>query len=196
MDTELAKQIADGESNAGPLLVSYLGPKMAGYADRIAADLSAADRDEVVQRALERVVQRIPLYDPAKGSLATWARPFVRRAAQTWRRDHPGGAPTSLDRLPDLADPAPDDPNPDTERRSSAISSLLLDLTSTDQHIIQLRLTERLSFHAIAKLLLDDPDPTAERLTRFEAACRKRLTRAVSKLRKLAADHPDLQDLG
>lgn len=195
MDTELAKLITGGELNAGPLLVSYLGPKMGGYADRIAADLSAADRDEIVQRALERVVQRIHRYDPAKGSLATWARPFVRRAAQTWQHSHPGGAPTSLDTLPDLADPAPDEPDPDIERRSAAISSLLQDLTSTDQHIIQLRLAERLTFPAIAKLLLDDPEPTAERLTRFEAACRKRFTRAVNKLRKLAADHPDLQDL-
>jgi RNA polymerase sigma factor (sigma-70 family) len=198
MDAELAKQIANGESNAAPLLVSYVGPKLAGYADRIAEDLTPADRDEIVQLALERVAKRIQLYDPEKGSLATWARPYVLHTAQTWRRDHPGGAPTSLDTLPDLpdlADPASDEPNPGTERRAAAVSSLLSNLTSSDQHIIQLRLTERLTFPAIAKILLADADASPERLMRFETACRKRFTRAVAKLRKLAADHPDLQDL-
>jgi len=195
MDAELAKQIADGESNAVPLLVSYVGPKLAGYADRIAEDLTPADRDEIVQLALERVAKRIQLYDPGKSSLATWARPYVLHTAQTWRRDHPGGTPASLDTLPDLADPASDQPNPGTERRAAAVSSLLSNLTSSDQHIIQLRLTERLTFRAIAKILLADADASPERLMRFETACRKRFTRAVGKLRKLAADHPDLQDL-
>jgi RNA polymerase sigma factor (sigma-70 family) len=196
MDVELAQQIASGDATAGPFLVSYVGPKLAGYADRIAADLTPADRDEVVERALQAVVKHIDRYDSAKGSLATWARPHFRFALLDWRRSHPGGSPVRLDALPDFPDPAPDEPNPDTDRRAAAISSLLPDLTSTDQQIIQLRLSERLTFPQIANLLIDESDPPPERLKRFETACRKRFTRAVAKLRKLALDHPDLQDLG
>lgn len=195
MDAELAQELADGDPTAGPLLVSYVGPKLAGYADRVASDLMPADREEVVERALEAVVRHIDRYDPAKGSLATWARSYLRVAVRTWRRAHPGGSAVPLDPMPDLPERPPDEPNPAAERRTAAVESLLPNLTFTTQQILQLHVSEGLTFPQIAELLIEDQDPTPARLKRFEDACRKRYGRAVKKLRELAKDHPDLQDL-
>ena len=192
MDAQLAQQLAAGDPTAGPLLVSYVGPKLAGYAQNIADDLMPADREMLVERALAAVVRHIDEYDPARSSLATWARPFLRLALHGWRRVHRSGPPVPLDPLPDFADEAPEPPDPVSERRIAAVESLLPDLPSTTELIIQLHLGERLTFRQIAEVLEQD-DQHAKTLT--EAACRKRYDRAIHKLRSLAQNHPDLQDL-
>jgi DNA-directed RNA polymerase specialized sigma24 family protein len=194
MDAELAQQLADGDPTAGPLLVSFVGPKLAGYADRIASDLSPADRDVVVELALAAVIRHIERYDANKGSLATWGRSFLRVALHTWRRAHHGGSAVSLDVISDLPSATAAEPDPVAERRVAAVESLLPNLSLTTQQIIQMHLGEHLTFRQIAELLIED-GASADQVRRFEAACRKRYGRAVAVLRELARDHPDLQDL-
>lgn len=190
-DAELAQLLADGDPSAGPLLVSCVGPKLADYVDRVAADLMPADRDIIVDRTLAAVVRHIDKYDRDKASLATWARRFVRGALRTWRRAHPTGT-VPLDALPDIAEPTPDELDPTTERRIAAIESLLPNLPSTTQQIIQLHLSEHLTFSQIADVLVET-DPASRPLR--EDTVRRRYGRAIDKLRALAKDHPDLHDL-
>lgn len=190
-DAELAQLLADGDPSAGPLLVSYVGPKLAAYVDEIASDLMPADREVVLERALAALVRYIDRYDRSKASLATWARRFVPGALRTWRRAHPAGT-VPLDALPDIAEPPPDELDPVSERRCGAVDSLLPNLSSTTQQIIQLHLTERLTFRQIADVLVD-VDPDSPPLS--EGTVRKRYNRAIRTLRRLAKDHPDLQDL-
>jgi RNA polymerase sigma factor (sigma-70 family) len=190
-DADLAGLIAAGDPSAGPLLVSYAGPKLAGYVDYIADDLMPADREIIVERALAAVVRYIDKYNPDKSSLATWARRFVPGALRTWRRVHPVG-PLPLDPLADIPELVSGQPDPITERRIAAVESILPNIPSTTQLIIQLHLSEHLTFRQIADVLAeaDSASPPLK-----EATVRKRYDRAITKLRALGKDHPDLRDL-
>jgi RNA polymerase sigma factor (sigma-70 family) len=190
-DAELALLLVSGDPSAGPLFVSCVGPKLASYVDRVADDLMPADRDMIVEQTLATVARYIDQYDRDKASLATWSRRFVPGALRTWRRAHPAG-PVRLDALADVAESAPEPPDPVTERRTTAIEYLLTDLPSTTQQIIQLHLGERLTFRQIAEVLVDS-DPDSRPVS--EDAVRKRYDRAINTLRGLAKEHPALRDL-
>lgn len=87
-DDELIQAARDNQPWAAPFLVSLYGPRLAGYCHSIAGDLGDTDRCLVIATAIERAVRRIDAYDPARGSLLAWLRPFVRHASQDWRRSN------------------------------------------------------------------------------------------------------------
>jgi DNA-directed RNA polymerase specialized sigma24 family protein len=62
----LIEQLKAGDDTAGPILVSVLAPRLWGYAELIAADLPLADREEVVEKAIETAIRRIDRYDSTK----------------------------------------------------------------------------------------------------------------------------------
>ncbi len=48
----LIEQIRQGDETVGAVLVSVVAPRLLGYADLVAPDLSQADREEVVEAAI------------------------------------------------------------------------------------------------------------------------------------------------
>jgi len=178
----LIQQLKDGDAAAGPILVSVVVPRLLGYAELIASDLSLADREEAVEHAIETAIRRLDRYDPSKGTFPGWVRGFVRHAVGDWRRHHPGGAPAALDDgaepvAPQINDAEEEPTNPATV----ALTALVLTAPETDQLLLRLRFEEKLPHAQIA-----------QQLGVSEFACRKRLERTLARLRTRAADDPDL----
>lgn len=178
---QLIQQLKTGDDTAGPVLVSVLAPRLLGYAELIASDLPLTDREQVVEVAIETAIRRIDRYDPGKGTFPGWVRTFVRYAVADWRRRHPEGAPAELDDLTDPAIPEDDVEDEDSSPASAALAALVFTASEADQLILRLRYEEKLIHTQIA-----------ERLDVSEAACRKRLERALERLRNRAKQDPDL----
>ncbi|MDA8186455.1 MAG: sigma-70 family RNA polymerase sigma factor [Actinomycetota bacterium] len=178
---QLIEQLKAGDDTAGPILVSILAPRLLGYAEMIANDLPLADREQAVERAIEMAVRRIDRYDANKGTFPGWVRAFVRHAIGDWRRHHPGGAPTQVDKRTNAAIPADDTEEEHDNPASAALTALVFTAPEADQLIVRLRYEENLPHAQIA-----------ERLGVSEPACRKRLERALERLRSRAVGDPDL----
>jgi RNA polymerase sigma-70 factor, ECF subfamily len=178
----LIEQLKAGDDTAGPVLVSILAPRLTGYAETIGRVLPEVDRELVVESAIETAIRRIDRYDPGRGSFPGWVRTFVRYAVADWRRRNATGAPAQLDDR--MVPIAIDDDNYDegTNPMSAALASLVLTMAEADQLIIRLFYVENLRHAQIA-----------EQLGVSETACRKRLERALSRLRSCASDDPGLQ---
>ena len=179
---QLIEQLKNGDDTAGPVLVSVLGPRLLGYANLIASDLRLVDREQAVEHAIETAIRRIDRYDPSKGTFPGWVRAFVRHAVADVRRRQPGGAPRQLDE--EMADLAVPEDNGDEEHgrpASAALTALVFTAPEADQLILRLRYEENLPHAQIAN-----------RLGVSEPACRKRLERALERLRSRAKQDPDL----
>lgn len=180
--TRLIQQLKAGDDTAGPILVSVLAPRLLGYAELIAGDLPLADREQAIEQAIETAVRRIDRYDPSKGTFPGWVRAFVRHAVGDWRRRHPDGAPTSLDQVGEPPAHEIDDiEDQGSPRASAALAALVLTAPEADQLILRLRYEENLVHAQIA-----------QQLGVSQAACRKRLERALERLRARAVNDPDL----
>jgi RNA polymerase sigma factor (sigma-70 family) len=177
----LIEQLKTGDDTAGPVLVSILAPRLLGYAEMIANDLPLADREQAVEEAIETAVRRIDRYDPNKGTFPGWVRAFVRHAVGDWRRHHPTGAPTQLEERTAAAVLEDDTEEEHDNPASAALTALVFTAPEADQLILCLRYEENL-LHA----------QIAERLGVSEPACRKRLERALERLRNRAAEDRDL----
>jgi RNA polymerase sigma-70 factor (ECF subfamily) len=177
----LIEQLKAGDDTAGPILVSILAPRLLGYAEMIANDLPLADREQAVEQAIETAIRRIDRYDPNRGTFPGWVRAFVRHAVGDWRRRHPTGAPGQLDERTDAAAPEDNTEEEPDDPASAALTALVFTAPEADQLILRLRYEENL-LHA----------QIAERLGVSETACRKRLERALARLRNRAAEDPDL----
>lgn len=180
--TRLIQQLKAGDDTAGPIVVSVLAPRLLGYADIIAGDFPLADREQAVEQAIETAVRRIDRYDPSKGTFPGWVRAFVRHAVGEMRRCHPDGVPTSLDQVGEPPAREIDDIEDHGSPRASAVlAALVLTAPEADQLILQLRYEENL-LHA----------QIAQQLGVSEAACRKRLERALERLRARAVNDSEL----
>jgi RNA polymerase sigma factor (sigma-70 family) len=183
---ELVERTKAGEVDAGPSLVSLCGARLAQYARLIAPHLSDADRDEVCERAVERAVEHIDLYNVGRGSFETWLRGFVRREVYELSRRTTSIA-VATDQLERLAAPnaagRPHEPGDRSEllrELAQKVHELMVSLSETDQLLIALRNYERLPYASIA-----------QRLGTTESACRQRHLRAIARLRNIARDHPE-----
>lgn len=188
----LIEQLRAGDDTAGPILVSIVAPRLLGYMATVAPDLSTADQELLAEQAIGRAVERIDQYDPARGSFEGWIRGIARRAIADWRRAHPGGVgeldenlsvgdgdPTATRAIDDMVEVRDTDTD-EGSRINVALAALVLGLSETDQLIIRLRFVEQLPHTSIA-----------ERLCVRPAACRKRLQRALERLKAQAATDPD-----
>jgi RNA polymerase sigma factor (sigma-70 family) len=177
----LIEQLKAGDDTAGPVLVSILAPRLLGYAEVIANDLPLADREQAVEQAIETAIRRIDRYDPNRGTFPGWVRAFVRHAVGDWRRHHPTGAPTQLDERTNAAVPEDNAEEEHDNPASAALAALIFTAPEADQLILRLRYEENLRHAQIA-----------ERLGVSDPACRKRLERALERLRSRAVEDPDL----
>lgn len=184
MDLEkLLAAVRDGESWAGPALVTLLMPMLLRYAEEIGNDLSSAEREEAVERAVIRSVDRIERYDPTRASFPSWVRGFLRFAVADCRREKGYISEVPLD---ETVESESDSPAvvPDTEEATNGLTWPLLQLDVTDQVIIALRDFEGLTYAQCAERI--GGGVTA-------GACRVRHFRAVKRLRNLLALDPDYQ---
>ena len=177
---ELIEQLRRGEPQAGPFLISLLGPQLMAHARDLASDLSDTDREHICEFAVERAVRRIDAYDSERASFKAWVRGFVRYAVADWRRER--GRTSSLDEAAELPAVEPGSAEPDHPGRDEAIAEGLTRLQDTDQEIIRLRDVERLPYGAIAI-----------RLGVSEDGCRQRHLRALRRLRQIFDEDPGLQ---
>lgn len=179
---DLVQQLRDGHEYAGPFLVSMLGPELLGYARAVASDLSDADREAIVELAIEKAVLKIDRYEPEKGTFPGWARGFVRNEVGNWRRTNQNMLGLDEpDRFED-ADP-PTRRERDVDLLVNRVQQAVSELTPTDQLILQLRDYEQLSYEEIAMRLDVRPD-----------ACRQRHRRALMRLGQILQDDPAVSD--
>ncbi len=178
---DLVTQLEAGDASAGPMLVSIVAPRLLGYAAQIARDAGEADREQMVEQAIEKAVDKIDQFDRERGSFSAWVRRFVHYEALTWRRAQPPDH-SSVESLVDVPD---DGPPPELGEASRAVAAIVLSLPEPSQLLVRLRFAERLDHAAIAEQLGVEP-----------AAARKRLERLLSELRRRCHDDPDLQHLG
>lgn len=179
---DLVTRIQQGEHDLAPLLVSMLAPGLLGYAATVAPDLGDADLELICETALEDAARRIARFDRTVGPFQAWVLPFVRHAASDLRRRRRGTTQEPLVELPDDRSAAPAFPTDLELRRSAALSLLVARLGETDQLMLALRHgTPPRSWAEIAAEL-DVP----------ETALRQRHSRALVRLRALAAHEPDL----
>ena len=181
-DEELIRAARNNEAFAGPFLVSLYGPKLAGYCRSIASDLSDTDREHAIANGIERAVRRIETYDPDRGSLLAWLRPFVFHATQDWRRTN---ARLSMYELTDVPGEAPPDDQPEAASPAAdAVRDAFPRLSTADQIVIVLREYERRSVGDTAAILRISP-----------AACRQRHHRALARLGAFLTTDPRIQNL-
>jgi RNA polymerase sigma factor (sigma-70 family) len=197
--TRLIEQVRRGDPLAGPLLINSLAGRLDRYAEYRAKDLSQADREDAVERALAKIVENIDSYDPGKGSFLTWARAIVRREIAEARRTQQA-RPDSFDALAEgLAttstgsDPTADAAILAVEGEAApvspaqvAIAALVLQLPPADISLIEAHVLEGLTFPEIAEQL--GPPATADNL-------RQRFSRIRKKLVDAGRDDPDLAHL-
>ncbi len=185
MDLErLIDQIREGDPASGPVLVSFLAPRLASYLSKSAAYLSEEDRTQIAERTVEQAVRNIDKYDPDRATFFAWVRGIARHAVQQWHRDHPGLQSRPLFGF-ERAEDEELQPSAATPQLVAALNELIDTEPEATQLLLRLRFTEGLPHEAIASALGVS-----------SAATRKRLERAMKRLRERAADHPDLRHLG
>jgi RNA polymerase sigma factor (sigma-70 family) len=171
--TELVASARDGTESASPYIVSLYGAKLTRFAHLLAADLSEVDREVLCERAIEKAVERIELFDPNRGSFDAWLRGFVRREVYEARRRVVPERLPAMDDIPAVAPSSGESVVP--VEVIAALRAAVRRLPETDQLIIALRAYENLPYAAIAEQLGAD-----------QTACRVRYHRAVNRLRDAA----------
>ena len=181
-ETELIARIRDGDVAAGAQLVSVLGPELYRHAARLAGDqLSQTDSEIVAETALEKAVASISSYDPARGEFRGWVFGILRRVvldAVAARR-----GVVSLDRIKDVLVDGPDTRparSSPTPRVAPDLTAAVLTLPVTDQTLLVLRHDTRLTWDEIADIVGGVN----------AAACRKRHSRIIARLRRILETPP------
>lgn len=178
LDAALLERARAGDPGAAPLLVSCYGESLLGYARSHAPDLSDADRERIVELAIEAGVRSIHKFDPNRGNLRAWFRGQVRYRILSWRRSHP--ATTALD----LESPGAAKPPIDATPFAPALRRAIETLSTDDQLILALRAGEQVSYPEIAY-----------QLSITEDTARQRYRRALKRLRAAAMKEPGLSEL-
>lgn len=90
LDAEIIRRGQAGDPLAAPMLVSMLGDRLLGFAHSQAPSLSDADREQIVELAVEAGVRALKDFDPSRGTtLYSWFRQQVRYQTRQWFRAHP-----------------------------------------------------------------------------------------------------------
>lgn len=178
LEAELLEKARRGDPSAAPFLVSCYGERLLGYARAHAPDLSDADRERIVELAIEAGVRAIARFDPEKGTLRSWFRIQIRYQTLGWRRATPSG--TTLDGEP--VEPSVEVPTP--SEMADALRRAVSRLSREDQLVLALRSGERLDYSEIA-----------QRLSISESAARQRQSRALKRLGIEARGEDELRHL-
>jgi RNA polymerase sigma factor (sigma-70 family) len=173
MDAEIARRAQAGDPLAAPMLVSMLGDRLLGFAHSQAPTLSDADREQIVELAIEAGVRAIKTFDSTRGTLYSWFRQQVRYQTRQWFRTHPPMA--ELTDVPAVAPDGSDTSWLEDPSIRAALRKCISQLSADDQDILAIRSAEGLAFQEIAL-----------RMNIKEATARQRHKRALDRLRRFA----------
>ena len=176
-DDDLLQRAKAGDPLAAPMLVSLLGDRLLGFARSIAPGLSDADREQIVELAVEAGVRAVQRFDPERGTLYSWFRQQVCYQTRQWFRAHP----TMVPQPDDMEDPGAELSWMDDPVLREGLTAAIAQLSPGDRLILALRSAERLAFSEIGL-----------RLNLKEAAARQQHKRALDRLRRLANANPAL----
>jgi RNA polymerase sigma factor (sigma-70 family) len=183
---ELLDAAREGESWAGLALVTQLMPTLLSYVKDIAGDLSTADQEDSIERAITRSIDSIERYDAQRASFPTWVRGYVRYAVADIRRAKGGDVALDEAHLPQwLEEVNSGEPSGDSSL-PEGLTWPLLELPVTDQVIIALRDFEGLNYEQCARRIGGGVT---------EGACRVRHHRALGRLRAILEGDPTYQHL-
>ncbi len=133
------------------------------------AGLDSSEADDLAQECMVDLLQRLDHYDDSRGPIEAWVSGFARNSIRSWYRRESSRklTETSLDNLSEHAHPAESAPEVD------AIKHGLGELNVVDRELMYMRFSMEMSFDEIA---------AASDLTAMN--CRKRVSRAVERLRR------------
>lgn len=181
LERQLVEQAKAGQRSAGPILVSLMGDRLLGYARAIAPDLSDADREQIVELAVEAGLRAISRFDPDRGSLFGWFRTQVRFKTI----DHFRAQPRNEELDPDHAGLCPEEPSRwEGPAAAAALKSAIAQLSGPDKLILALRGVEQVAYTEIAL-----------RLEITETAARQRYKRARERIRAIIVSDPLLSEM-
>ena len=143
-DRRTADGLRAGDPRALEAIHDQCGASVFGYLRHVLRDRAAAE--DVYQQVFTEIWRRGSQYDPARGSLATWALTIARsRAVDELRRRRP--EPLDPSTMPETAEPAPQDAALDRWR----MTQLLSRLPSEERDLLRMRFYHELSQREIAE---------------------------------------------
>lgn len=171
--TNWARQTGQGDFSNSEQLVLFLRSLLTKRF--IQLGLHADESEELAQECLIDVIQNLAKFDSERSSLPTWVNGFARTSIRSWRRREYGRRSNEIN-YDSTHETAIVDERLDAIDNS--VSSSLQKLHVIDQELLHMRFNLGLSF-----------DEISERTDMTSANARKRLSRAVERLRR----DPDLR---
>jgi RNA polymerase sigma factor (sigma-70 family) len=150
-------------------------PSLTAYVNEIGRDMSPAEREMIIEKAVLRAADRIDLYDSGRASFVGWVRGFVRYATADARRAK-GGTVEILDGVSHAEIVDNWAPPQEEDDHASPLTWVLLELPLPDQVIIALRDFEGLNYRECAARIGGGVT---------EGACRVRHLRARRRLKSI-----------
>lgn len=134
------------------------------------AGLTADEAQELAQECLYDVLVNLSRFDESRSNVASWVSGFARTSLRSWRRREftRRGAELPIDYSRDVTAPVAE-----LDEVDCAVKNCLHDLHPVDQELLHMRFSLGLSF-----------DEIAEKSDLSSVNARKRLSRAVDKLRR------------
>ncbi|MBS1704921.1 MAG: sigma-70 family RNA polymerase sigma factor [Armatimonadetes bacterium] len=170
-----ARQTSEGDHRNAENLANYLRSLLVKRFGQLG--LNAEESQELAQECLIDVLQNLAKFDSERSAIATWVSGFARTSIRSWRRREYGRRTSEI-----TYDVAPEVAVPDStiERMENSFGSSLLKLNVIDRELLHMRFNLGLSF-----------DEIAERANMTSVNARKRLSRAVDRLRR----DPELREV-
>lgn len=162
------RQTGEGDERGTEQLAAYLRQILVRRFNQLG--LNVDESEELAQECLIDILQNLAKFDSERSALGTWVSGFARTAVRSWRRKEYGKrtAEFAYESAPEIA--VHDNNLSEVE---NSVSNSLRKLNFIDQELLHMRFSLGLSFEEIA-----------EKTTMTSANARKRLSRAVDRLRK------------
>ncbi len=163
-----ARQTSEGDLRNAENLANYLRQLLVRRFLQLG--LQHEESQELAQECLIDVLQNLAKFDSERSALGTWVSGFARTAIRSWRRKEYGRRQSEI-----TYDVAPEVPVADSNisELENSMSATLRKLNVIDQELLHMRFNLGLSFEEIA-----------ERSNLTSVNARKRLSRAVDRLRR------------
>ena len=149
-DEALLVGFANGDSEAGQILLSRLAPRLFSYASRVLGD--SAEAEDVVQETIMRLWKIAPNWRQGEAQVFTWTyRVAGNLCTDRLRKRRPHAA---MDGIAEQADSLPDAVTQMTEvERTNALQTALTSLPDRQRQAVVLRHLEGLSNPQIAAIM-------------------------------------------
>ena len=166
--TAWAVRVREGDLEKQQALSEYLRAVL--YRRFTQLGLNREDAVEMTQDCLFDVLANISRFDESKASIVTWVSGFARTSLKSYRRRESSRLHNEVAMDESMEFAQNDDALDDVD---CAVRTCLGGLNALDQELLMMRFSYGMSFEEIA-----------QRTDMTDANCRKRVSRAVDKLRK------------